>query len=404
MTPLGQLEVRAGEIRIRVSELANETELTDETRAELDTLRTEYADTERKLVALRITDAPPAPLTTRTGEGREFREMLRRGNVGDIFHAAIHGGVTDGATSELQKHFGLETRQVPLAMLIRRFPADGEEMENRAATAAPGEVQQNAQPVLNYVFPDSMAVFMSIDMPSVPAGDAVFPILTNAPTVGTPAEHAEQAETDGTFSADVLTPRRVQAAYSYSHEDRARFPQMDAALRESLSEGISDALDKELLVGTGGLLAATNLDNHNVSTVTTYALYRSQFAYGRVDGRYASMAADLRVVMGAGTYAHAAAQYRGNNDNMDALMSLQDATGGVRVSAHVTDVASSKQNAVIRLGMRRDMVQAVWSGVTIIPDEVTRAAFGEIKITALGLFAQKILRKDGFHKQQTQHA
>ena len=179
---------------------------------------------------------------------------------------------------------------------------------------------------------------------------------------------------------------------------------MDAALRESLSEGISDQLDKELLQGTGGLLDGTNLANHNVSAVTTYALYRSQFAYGRVDGRYASMAGDLRVIMGADTYAHAAAQYRGNNDNMDALMSLQDATGGVRVSAHVPDAASSKQNALIRLGMRRDMVQAVWSGVTIIPDEVTRAAFGEIKITALGLFAQKILRTDGFYKQQTQHA
>ena len=51
-------------------------------------------------------------------------------------------------------------------------------------------------------------------------------------------------------------------------------------------------------------------------------LYREQFAYGRVDGRYASQTADIRVVMGAETYAHAAAQYRGNNDNMDALMSV----------------------------------------------------------------------------------
>ena len=404
MTPLQQVEIRAGEIRIRLSELAGETELTEEYRAELDTLRKEYGDVERRAAALRISEPLITPIETRTGQGREFRELLRRGNVGDVFHAAIHGGVTAGATAELQKHYGLETRQVPLAMLIRRFPADGEEMEYRAATSAPGEVQQNAQPVLNYVFPDSMGVFMGVDMPSVPAGDAVFPILTTAPTVGTPAENAEQAESAGTFTADVLTPRRVQSAYSYSHEDRARFPQMDAALRESLSEGISDALDKELLTGTGGLLAATNLDNHNVSAITTYPLYRDQFAYGRIEGRYASMSSDLRIVMGAATYAHAASQYRGNNDNMDALMSLQGATGGVRVSAHVPAVASSKQNALIRLGMRRDMVQAVWSSITVIPDEISRAAFGEIKITALGLFAQKILRTDGFYKQQTQHA
>ena len=53
-------------------------------------------------------------------------------------------------------------------------------------------------------------------------------------------------------------------------------------------------------------------DNNNVSsTQTTYALYRSQFAYGRVDGRYASTTGDLRIVMGAGTYAHSASHVQG---------------------------------------------------------------------------------------------
>ena len=99
---------------------------------------------------------------------------------------------------------------------------------------------------------------------------------------------------------------------------------MDAALRENLSMGLSDGLDRQVLVGTNGLFTGTILDNHNVSAVTTYALYRSQFVYGRIDGRYASVAGDIRVLMGADTYAHAAAQYRGNNDNMDALMSIMN--------------------------------------------------------------------------------
>ena len=45
-------------------------------------------------------------------------------------------------------------------------------------------------------------------------------------------------------------------------------------------------------------------------------------------------------------------------------------TGGVKVSAHVSSRgASSKQNAVVRLGMRRDMVCPVWDGpVTLIPE------------------------------------
>ena len=75
-----------------------------------------------------------------------------------------------------------------------------------------------------------------------------------------------------------------------------------------------------------------------------------------------------------------------------------------KVSAHVPAVSGNKQNAVIRLGMRRDMVAAIWEGVTLIPDEISLAANGQIKITAVMLHAIKLLRSDGFYKQQLQHA
>ena len=178
---------------------------------------------------------------------------------------------------------------------------------------------------------------------------------------------------------------------------------MDAALRENLSAGLADGLDKQIIAGANGLLTATNLSNNNVSTETTYALYWNQFAYGRVDGRYANMTSDLRVVMGAATYAHAASQYRGNNADVDALMSLMDAVNGVRVSAHVPDASGSKQNAIVRLGQRMDAVAPLWEGVTIY-DEATGAKKGQISITAVMLHAVKILRAGGFHKQQAQLA
>ena len=79
-------------------------------------------------------------------------------------------------------------------------------------------------------------------------------------------------------------------------------------------------------------------------------------------------------------------------------------TGGVKVSAHVPDVASKKQECVIRLGSRRDMVAPVWEGVTLIPDEITKADKGQIVVTAVMLYSVKILRQDGFYKQQLQVA
>ena len=172
----------------------------------------------------------------------------------------------------------------------------------------------------------------------------------------------------------------------------------------NLSDALSDKLDQQILAGDEGLLHSTNLSNNNVSAVTTYALYKSGLAYGRVDGTWAMGVDDLRIVMGSGTFAHAATQYRGNNADQSAIDELMEKTSGVKVSAHVPAVSGTKQNAVIRLGMRRDMVAPIWEGVTLIPDEVTKASSGQIVVTAVMLHAIKILRSGGFHKQQTQHA
>ena len=109
--------------------------------------------------------------------------------------------------------------------------------------------------------------------------------------------------------------------------------------------------------------------------------------------------------MGAATYAHAGGQYRSNNADYSALDALDRKTGGVRVSAHVPAVASHKQNAVVRLGMHdRAVLQVLWDGISLVPDEVTKIKTGEVAITAILLVATKILRADSFYKQETQHA
>ena len=79
-------------------------------------------------------------------------------------------------------------------------------------------------------------------------------------------------------------------------------------------------------------------------------------------------------------------------------------TGGLRVSAHVPAVSGNKQNAIVRRGTRRDMVAPIWEGVSLIPDEITKAKDGQIVITAVMMHATKILRTDGFYRQESKHA
>ena len=401
MTNSQRLTIRASEIRQRLNEIAGleGDALTDEVRAEETTLQTEYRDTETKLRAAIASD--PEPVETRhadSPEGRELRALIDRADCGEVYASALEKRASTGPTLELQQHYGLGPNQVPLALLegVTRT-------EHRAVTPAPADVGANQAAIIPYVFPMGVAEFMGVDMPTVGAGEAVFPVLTTAPTVGTPAENAAQAETTGSFSADLLAPGRLQAAFFYSREDRARFAGMGEALSLALSDGLSDGLDRVIVAGDNGLLTGTNLANHAASAVTTFDNYMARLAYGRVDGRYAGTAGDIRVVMGSGTYAHAGSVYRNNSVDRTALDRLMEVTGGVRVSAHVPAVVGKKQNAIVRRGMRRDMVAAVWDGVTLIPDEVTKADKGQILITAVMLHAVKLLRSDGFYKQQTQH-
>ena len=383
---LRAVETRSAEQDGRLTALDGElTESETEFRTAADALLTEQA-----------TARAPGGEDT---EARERRELCVRANVGDVFTAILEKrGATDGATAEAQAAHGCAPNQIPLAMLAAPT-------EVRAVTPTPGASQTEQAETVLPVFATGAGAFLGIDRPTVAMGQAVYPVLTSRPTVHGPfAGSDDAADTTGAFDADLLPPKRIQASFIYRRTDAMQFGSMDSALRMALNGGLQEKLDLDAIAGTEGLLTGTKLPNNNVSAVTNFANYLSLFLYGRVDGRYAEMKADIRVLMGAGTYAHAGSVYQ-SSAYKSALALLEQDSGGVRVSFHVPAVSNAnKQNAVIRLGLRRDMVQPVWGAVTIIVDEVTLSGKGEIEVTAVLGMNTKILRADGFHKQQSQHA
>ena len=331
--------------------------------------------------------------------------MLERANLGTIFDVLMSHQNPTGVEAELQQHLHLAGNQIPLDML-RGSGGGGRGMgglETRAVTPGAANVGQNQQPIIPYVFPMSAAAFLGVNMPSVPAGDAVFPVLTGTLDVGTPAENASQAETTGSFSSDVLTPTRLQASFFYSREDRARFAMMDAALRENLSDGLADGLDDQILSGTNGLF--TTLTANAQTTDDTFDSYLNNLVWSQVDGRYAAMTSDLSMVVGSATYGDMGATYRNTSVDRSALDRVMELTSGVRVSAHVPAPASNRQDVVIRRGMSMTAVAPTWEGVTLIPDEITKAGTGQIVITAVMLYAVKVLRTGaGLIRQGTDHS
>ena len=205
---------------------------------------------ERLVEAIKAEDTP-------SPETREWAALSGKFDLGQMFTQVVEHRASDGAIAEVQRERGLGANDIPTEML----------MEHRAVTPAPGDVGQTQTEITGFVFPQSVAAFMGIPSPIVPVGDATFPVLTSDPAAGTPSENASQSETTGAFSANVLTPGRIQASFFWSREDAARMAGMGDALREALQGGIGrQARLKRYMEGTNGLLTATNLANNNART------------------------------------------------------------------------------------------------------------------------------------------
>lgn len=392
MTNSQRLTIKSIELRAKLNELAGLDDLDAEQRASLDSVTTEYQTNESQLkVALLAEDAEETRALAEspdTGK-RERAQLIGRANVGMIFDAALEQRQTDGAERELQTEYGLQANQIPLAML---------EVRATATANAPANVGQNQAEIVPVVFPQSAAAFLGIDMPTVPVGELVYPVMT-APT--TPAdsvsENVEVVDIAATFSADVLSPGRIQRSFTYSREDAAKFSGMDAALRTNLGASLSDGLDYAVLRTTDeGLLDFGTAPT--VATKTTFAGYKSAI-YDSVDGRYASTAKNVRLLVGAKTYQHMAVTYRANNSDDSALDIVMKISGGVRVSAHVPAPDSNDQFAVTAraIGLRH-AVAPIWEGVTILSDPYSESKFGQIRLTAIMLYAFKIIRTAGFNR------
>lgn len=389
MTEKQKVELRLSEVKKELNELGTKADLSDEDRGQFESLKKEYTDLEIRHQALIISDPDPEKkeIQGETAEQRQRAELISRCSVGRIFQSVVEHRASEGAEAELQKELGLQDNQIPLCLI-----------EKRAITPAPANVGTNQDMITPAVFPMGAAEFLGVDMPTVPVGDAVFPVLTSDAAPDSVDESGSVSETTGSFSAAVLVPRRIQASFFYSREDRARFAGMDEALRMNLSDALSSGLDKYILNATGEGLLDFGADPAASTAEETFASYLADFI-GLVDGRYAMDVSDVCALVGEGTYTHMGINFRATNSDMAFVDYANEKGGGVRVSAHVPDASSTIQQGVFARGKQyRHAVAPLWEGIQLVPDEVTKAATGEIVLTAVMLMNFKVTRPAGYRR------
>ena len=398
MTPAQKHQLRAAEIQARLAKIAefpSAQQRAEPIASEVLALQDERIALPDKLRKALEAEGADAALRGEQAYGdgafAEMSGVAAQASVGQFFENLYEKKPHEGALSELQQHYGMDRNSIPLDLL--RSP-------RMAVTPAPAAVDRTEQPVVLPVFAEGDSAFLSVDMPTVESGDGVFPVLTSRPTVGGPhIDSTAVGETTGAFSAEILQPSRIQASFFYRRTDATRFRGMDSALRAALSAGLSEALDAQVVAQI-----VTDVTQTAAARADSFESYRARLVYDRIDGRFATMESDLRLLVGMQTLTHMASLFRGATNDISTVESVRRLVSGLKVSPHVAAVANDKQDTIIRRGSRRDMVCPLWRGVHVIFDEVTKANSGEIVLTAIMQFAKKVIRTDGFSRIETQHA
>ena len=392
MTEAQKLQIREVELRDKRMTLEQVTERTDAQNTELETTEREHREVLPKL-AKALKDVPDAtPIIAATdSEGREYRELLGKADLADMVGSIGQRRAVTGAGAELQQHHKLAPTMIALDQL-RGEPV----RELRGVTAAAANTESNQAPIEQPVFASGDAAFLGVSMPTVAQGDAVYPVLSARPVVRGPhADSTDAVESDGSWTADLLAPQRIQASYIVRKTDLSRFPGMSEGLRQALSAGLSEKLDAQFIaqvVTDTGQIARADAD--------TFASYIENLLYKRIDGRYAMTESDIRLLLGTDTYSDLASTYRAAESAETALTHIKAAGVMCRVSPHIPDVAATKQDCVVRRGLRQDAVIPIWQGVDILEDVYTGRGKGEIEISAVMQCNWKVTRVAGFIRHQ----
>ena len=319
-------------------------------------------------------------------EARERAEIRSRSTIGGYIGAVLRGEPIQGAEAELAAAHGCPG-MMPLEILE---PATGRP-ETRAVTAAPATVSAGTQSPIPYVFERTVVARLGAMFPMVPTGQKHYPVLTTPPPAGPKAKDAAAASTAAVFGLASRVPKRITGQFFVRREDLATMPGMEDSLRGAISDACSDSLDDQALTGPGtganlnGLFKIAT-DAAAGGAVETFATGVSRFA-GLVDGQYAEGMADIRAAVGVNTFAHYASLFETNGGADGSLFDyLQMKLGALIVTKRVPAVASMAQKGIaVRQRGSQILEIPTWQGISLIRDELTKAAEGQVVVTAFML-------------------
>ena len=406
MTTSQKITIRLSECRQRLNELLGIETRSEEQQAELEKLTGEVQKLEPELRAAIAAEPDPQPQTTDTGdpEVRERLALRARSRFGAYLLAAFQGREVAGAEAEYRSSLKLTGRAAaPGSIPIDLFESD-REVRADAATPAPATgTGATLAPVQPFVFAQSIAPLLGIEMPQVGTGAYSEATITTALTAAAKAKGVAQESTAAALTPVTANPRRIAARLTLAVEDVALIGQanFEAALRQNASMALSAEYDDQAINGTGVAPQVTGLiaqlaNPTDPGAVADFDAFLAAYA-DQIDGLWANRTSDVAIVANTDAYRLSAKSFRdaGNNDRGSIAFAdyAEEHTGGWWTNARMPDtVATIARGIVHRKGRQglRTACSPVYAAMTV-DDIYTDAASGQRHFTLTMLVGDRVL-------------
>jgi HK97 family phage major capsid protein len=387
---------RQSEIRQQLATLAAKPTPTEDEIRSMEALDQEYRTNETRYRAALVaedTERREAGADLETRSGQEYANLLSRFELRQVALSLQHGNALNGATaeivSELRNLGGYRGIPIPWAAL---------ELRNTVASGTPNPV--TTMPIIDRLFPSSVAARMGAQMVQVEAGATEWPVTTQGAVVGwaateggnvagpTAYQTADRPLTpDHTLGVQMRLSRKAMLQTGSALED---------AIRRDMNSAMGAELDRATFLGTGadgqplGVItgAATyGIAVTEVDTPATWAAFRAGVTAFMV-ANAASGPNEVRAMIRPELWNWLDGILTGDGGFKFEYDRLREALGDIVITSNGLAAPSGSPLACSSLlttatGGVAPIFVGMWGAIDLIRDPYQDAQAGGLRLTAL---------------------
>ena len=394
-----KIQKRQSEIRQQLSELAAKEQPDENETRQMEQLDQEYRTNESRYRAALVaedTERRSAGAELETREGKEWSDLIDQFEVRQAVLHLDEGKQLSGATAEVVQ----ELREKGG---YRGIPVPFDALEQRAGETIAGGVPdpRETRPIIDRLFPQSVAGQMGAEMVNVGSGELEYPVTSSSVSAGWAADETSDVpgptqytttdqplKPDQTLGVQMKLTRRAQKSASG----------LEQAVRRDMRGAIQAEMDKAVFLGSGssgeplGVIAGAGtygINSTAVDAAATWSAFRGAVTTFLTNNA-ASGPSVVRVMIRPeiwdkleGTVFDSGSgvtEWDRMTKNIPAQNIAMTANG---LAAPAGSPTTSKSLLTTNAGGQAPIFVATWGAVDMIRDPYSNAASGGVLVTGL---------------------